>query len=281
MKLKMGCSDFTFPLLPHDQVLALIAMLGFDGVDIGLFEDRSHLQPSKVFPDVPGNARRLRNQLAGQGLVPIDVFLQTALDFVSSASNHPDARVREKSRDSFLKTLEFAAECGGRHLTALPGVAFPQESRADSWRRCCEELGWRCETARAAGLVFAVEAHWGSIASTPQEALSLVQSIPGLTLSLDYTHFTKLGIPDSEIEPLVAFASHFHARGAAPGRLQTPVKENTIDYRRIVRVMKQTGYQGTIGIEYTWNEWEDMNRTDNLSETILLRDLIRDEMARN
>ena len=38
MQLKLACADFTFPLLPHDRVLDLIAMLGFEGVDIGLFE---------------------------------------------------------------------------------------------------------------------------------------------------------------------------------------------------------------------------------------------------
>ena len=43
MKLKLACADFTFPLLAHDRVLDLIAMLEFDDVDIKLFEKRSHL----------------------------------------------------------------------------------------------------------------------------------------------------------------------------------------------------------------------------------------------
>lgn len=49
MQLKLACADFSFPLLSHDGALDLIAMLGFDGVDIGLFEGRSHLWPSRVF----------------------------------------------------------------------------------------------------------------------------------------------------------------------------------------------------------------------------------------
>ena len=93
-------------------------------------------------------------------------------------------------------------------------------------------------------------------------------------MTLDYTHFTKVGIPDAEIEPLIKYASHFHARGAAKNRLQTGLMENTIDYDRVIVVMKETNYTGTIGIEYTWNEWEGCNRTDNVSETILLRDFI-------
>jgi hypothetical protein len=34
MTRRLACADFTFPLLPHENVLKLIAMLGFEGVDI-------------------------------------------------------------------------------------------------------------------------------------------------------------------------------------------------------------------------------------------------------
>ena len=64
MKFKLACADFTFPLLPHDRVLDLIAMLEFDGVDIGLFEGRSHLWPSKVFSSPANSGKALGRQLA-------------------------------------------------------------------------------------------------------------------------------------------------------------------------------------------------------------------------
>jgi len=275
MKLKLACADFTFPLLPHDKVLDLISMLGFEGVDIGLFQDRSHLQPTGMFTDVSKNAHELRGKLGSRGLKPADIFLQTALDFTSVAPNHPDKAVREKSREAFLKAVEFTVECGGKHVSALPGVFFKSESEGDSLKRCHGELAWRCEEAAKSGLVFSVEAHLGSIATTPKAAMALVSNTPGLTLTLDYTHFTKQGVVDAEIEPLIAHASHFHARGAAKDRLQTPVRESAIDYARVVAAMKKTNYQGYVGIEYTWTEWENCDRTDNLSETILLRDLIK------
>ena len=41
-------------------------------------------------------------------------------------------------------------------------------------------------------------------------------------------------VVDAEVEPLVRYASHFHLRGACPGRLQAPLKQNTIDYRRVL-----------------------------------------------
>ncbi len=258
----------------------LISLLGFEGVDIGLFEARSHLQPSGEFRNVRKSARALGRKLADRGLQPADVFLQTAPDFASLAPNHPDPRRRAKARRLFLQTLEYTTECGGKHVSALPGVFFPPEPRPVSFARSCEELAWRCAEARTAGITFSVEPHVGSIVPVPKEALRLVQSTPGLTLTLDYTHFIRRGIAEAEVEPLLVYASHFHARGARKGRLQTSLKRNTIDSARIARRMKRTGYRGYIGIEYVWIDWEHCNEVDNLSETILLRDLIRKAWAR-
>jgi sugar phosphate isomerase/epimerase len=160
-------------------------------------------------------------------------------------------------------------------VSGLPGVTFADESSRDSWQRCCDELDWRVETASAAKLVYSVEAHIGSIVPTPEKALRLVEAVPGLTLTLDYTHFTVPGIPDSRVEPLLPHASHFHVRGARKSRLQSALKDNTIDYARVVRLLKSVGYRGYLGIEYVWIDWQHCNEVDNLSETILWRDWFR------
>lgn len=275
MAYRLACADFTFPLLDHDRVLDLIKLLEFDGVDIGLFEGRSHLWPSKEFANLSASAATLSKKLADRGLKPADIFLQTAPEFVSLAANHPEADRRRQARDMFLRTLEYAAACGSPHVSALPGVNFETESPADSWGRCCDELAWRCEQAKNANLIFGIEAHVGSIAPNPAKALQLVKDVPGLTLTLDYTHFTRDGLPDSEIEPLVAHATHFHVRGARPTRLQCSFKENMIDYARVLKAMQQTGYRGYLGVEYVWIDWEHCNEVDNLSETILFRDFLR------
>jgi sugar phosphate isomerase/epimerase len=275
MELKLACADFTFPLLPHNSVLSLIAMLEFDGVDVGLFQDRSHIQPSTAFADLKKNAKELNSNLKSRGIELADIFLQIDLVFDKVAVNHPDKMVRKETRDLFVKAVEFTYKSGGKHLSILPGVYFSNETREDSFKRCCEELSWRCEKACEAGIVFAVEPHIGYIVPTPEEALLLVESVPGLTLTLDYTHFIRVGITEKRIEPLIKYASHFHARGAAKDRLQTSFKENTINYEYIVNKMKQTNYSGYIGIEYVWQEWENCNKVDNLSETILFRDFMR------
>ena len=280
MALKLACADFTFPLLSHDNSLDLIAMLGFEGVDIGLFEGRSHLWPSRVFADLKASAKALKHKLRARGLELADVFLQTAPDFVSVAPNHPELFIRRQARDWFMQTVEFALACGAKHVSALPGVTFEGEPEADSYERCRDELAWRTQTAASQGITFSIEAHVGSIVPTPTAAARLVQSVPGLTLTLDYTHFTRAGLPDVEIEPLIAHASHFHARGARTGRLQASFRENTIDYERVLDVMRQVGYSGYVGVEYVWIDWEHCNEVDNVSETILMRDFLRKHLGK-
>lgn len=277
-RLKLASADFTFPLLPHDKVLDLIASLEMDGIDIGLFEARSHLWPSREFRNLAKSARTLRRKLDDRGLKPADVFLQMNPDFVPFAINQPDARRRKKARDTFVRTLDYASRLGSPHVTTLPGVYFDSEPQSDSWERSREELAWRAEQAKRDGIIFSIEAHVGSLAPSPQEAERLVTSVPGLTLTLDYTHFTRLGMPDSAIEPLVKYATHFHVRGAREGRLQAPFKENTIDYARVLKVMRASNYKGYLGVEYVWIDWEHCNECDNISETILFRDFLRKAM---
>lgn len=275
MEYRLACADFTFPLLEHEKVLKLIGMLGFEGVDIGLFEERSHLWPSREFAQVERSAQELKRKLDDANLKAADIFLQTAPDFQPYAINHPEAARREKVRDWFLRTLDYAAACGCGHATALPGVHFEDEPYSESYARCQEELVWRVEKAAAQNIIFGVEAHVGSIVPAPEKAEALVKSVPGLTLTLDYTHFTRLGMPDEATEPLISYASHFHARGASTGRLQTSFDKNIINYPRILDVMRSRGYKGWIGVEYVWIDWEHCNECDNLSETIRFRDFLK------
>jgi sugar phosphate isomerase/epimerase len=276
---RLASADFTFPLLPHDKVLDLIVALELEGIDIGLFEGRSHLWPSREFRDLTRSAKALRDKLADRDLAPADVFLQLDPDFVPYAINQPDAGRRQHAREQFLRTLEYASELGSPHVTSLPGVYFEHdETAADSWQRSQNELAWRVEHATKHNLIFSVEAHVGSLAPNPRETERMVCGVPGLTLTLDYTHFTRIGLADTEIEPLVQYASHFHVRGARKDRLQASFKDNTINYANVLRAMRACGYKGYLGIEYVWIDWEHCNESDNLSETILFRDFLRAQM---
>lgn len=277
MKLKLACADFTFPLLGHDDVLTLIAALDVQGVDIGLFEQRSHLQPSDQFKSVGRSAQTLKRKLDARGLKAADIFL-LASDPIEFALNNPQRSRRRKMRDWFERTLEYAAICEARHVTISPGVFFNGHARADSLALAQDELAWRIGQARPYKIIMGVEPHIGSIIPRPATSLRLVEAVPGLTFTLDYAHFAYRAIPAKRAEPLIAHASHFHVRGARKGHIQTSFTDNVIDFSRILRVMQKTGYRGYLGLEYVQMNIWGCDQVDNLSETILYRDYLRSVM---
>lgn len=273
--MKISTCDFTFPKLEWEKTIRLGHDLGAEAIDISLFKDRSHLDTSAVLTQPQEWAARVMKVLHANGVGISDVFGQAGTAAEENALNHRDVGARSRASEFFRRILDFSVACGSPHLSLLPGVHLAQETQEDSLKRAASELAWRVEAARKAGVVLGVEPHLGSVTPTPALAALLVEMCPGLTLTLDYTHFTYEGIPDSEIEPLVQHASHFHARGACKGKMQAAMKENVVDYARVLQKMKKTGYNGFIALEYVWTDWMRCNEVDNLSETIILRDLLQ------
>jgi sugar phosphate isomerase/epimerase len=279
MELKLAVSDYSFPLLEWEQSLRLAHELGMGGVDIGLFHAGSHLRPDKILENPEVSAASVSANLRANQLQAADVFGIPGAGFDQYALNDPDPSSRQKSIEYFHRILEFAVRCGASHLTLLPGVHFPQEQKQDSLKRAAAELEWRAQAAERAGVRFGIEAHLGSIVPTPQEAFRLLELAPTLTLTLDPSHFMRQGISDDLVVPLVSRTSHMHVRGAREGRLQAPLRENAIDFKRYLQSLSRHEYSGWMTVEYTWQEWERCNEVDIVSETILLRNLLR--MAQN
>ena len=273
--MKFSCADFTFPLLPHSKVLQLIHLLGIEAVDLGIFEDRSHHYPSEIAKDPKAHAKRFLGELEQLRMSVADVFVQTGAEPSVAAANTPIGSIRDVNRETMRRMVEFTVALGCRHLTGLPGVRHADASEGDDWQRMCEEAARRVELCRDAGLTYAMEPHVGSITPDPESTLRMIKDVPGLTLTLDYGHFIYQGMSNESVHPLLPYASHFHARGGAKGQLQSTVKDNTIDFDEIVRRFKQAGYDGYTCLEYVYVDWAGCNRTDNVAETLQLRDKLQ------
>ncbi len=273
--MRLACADDTFRLFEHEHVCELIRMLGLDGVDVCVMQSRSAVRPEDVRADPAGWAGRLDERIRGRGLEVADVFVIPWTDFQTMAPNHPDATEREASAALFRDLLELAARLRSPGMTILPGIDWDGETHEESLARSSTELVWRVDEAAARDVRLSIEPHLGSVASTPERALDLLARTPGLELTLDYSHFVYQGIPEGEVEPLAMHARHCHVRGAREGRMQAAVKDSTTDFERMVDALAAAGFDGFLGLEYVWLDWEHCNECDNLSETILLRDRLR------
>jgi sugar phosphate isomerase/epimerase len=273
--MELTCTSFSFPLLSFERALQAIALLDIPRFDVGAHEGASHIQPSDVEANPSYVAARIRRAAETAGLNVSDFFPTFGHGFRDRPVNSPDAAVRAANVGRFRAIVSCARVIGARGVTLLPGVVWDDIGPERSFDLAVEGLRELLPIAHDAGLRLSVEAHLESVAESPTLARQLVESVPGLKLTLDYSHFVAGGYTADDVHPLVPHAGHFHARQAAPGRLQASANDGTLDFHDLVRRLQSVRYDGDLCVEYTWQEWRDCWHQDVVSESVLLRDLLR------
>lgn len=280
--MQLASADFTWPGLRPEFVLDLIAELDLAGVSLASIGGVTARTPEQVAADPERWGERVGEALAARALAPADVFLIPDGALVGMTVNHPDAFERERSDALFGAFLRYARRVGSTGMTILPGMPFGGEAWGRSFARSVDGLRRRLELAREHGLRLSVEPHIastqpyaGSIADTPQRVQELLHAVPGLELTLDYGHFNVQGIPDRDVEPLLAHARHFHMRGGARGLVQTRFEDNVTDFGRVLDVMAAVGYDGWVEFEYVHDARPGCSHCDNLQEVRKFRDFVR------
>lgn len=283
MAVRLASADTGWPGLRPEFVFDLIGELGLSGVLLAFFEGSTARQPAEIAQDPDGWADQIGVELSKRDLEPADVFLIPGGDLQTMTVNHPDLAQRKQSEALFQAFVRFAHRVGSSGVTILPGMIFGGESWETALNRTVTALRRRVEMANKYDLRLCVEPHVssytpfvGCVADTPERVASLIDRVPGLSLALDYGHFMMQGIPDREVEPLLAYARHFHVRGGARGLVQTRLEDNVIDFRRVLDRMAEIGFDGWIHIEYVHDARPGCSQCDNTQETRKFRDLIRE-----
>ena len=279
--MRLSCPDYTWPSLPHAAALDLIKALEFSAVDLGFMAGRSHIRPEAVAADPAAAGERVRGQLEQRGLAVADVFAIPAADFQSRAVNNPDPAARAESLEFFGHAVQFARAVGAPGLTTLPGVVFPGDLLGDALARSADGLRHRVDMAARAGLALSVEPHAESLIDTPDKTRQLLDLVPGLQLTLDHAHYVYGGARQADIDALLGWARHLQCRPGRPGQLQVRVAEDAIDFENVVALLLAQGYEGSLAVEYVWQDWLDCNRIDTVGETALMRDRLRAALSRH
>jgi sugar phosphate isomerase/epimerase len=276
--VELTCTSFSFPLLSFERALQAIALLDIPRYDVGAHEGSSHIQPSEVEADPGRVAARIHHAGAAAGLHAADFFATFGHGFRDRPVNAVERSVREANLTRFRALATCARTIGAKGITLLPGVVWDDLGPERSFDLSVEALTELLAVAHDAGLRLSVEAHLESVAESPQQARRLCEEVPGLKLTLDYSHFVAGGHPVEDVHQLVPLAGHFHARQAGPGKLQAGSKDGVLDFTDIVARLRAAGYGGDLCVEYTWQEWRDCWHQDVVSESIVLRDLLRAAM---
>jgi hydroxypyruvate isomerase len=277
--MKLSCASASFPLLSFEKSLKQVALLDIGYADISAHVAGNHLQPELIEHNPSIVADRVRRAAEAAAVRISDLFPSFGRGFGDRPANTPDPQERAANRKRFAAFAEFCRQVGCPGMTILPGVIYPQLGPDGSFDSAVQGLRELVEIGGAAGLRVSIEAHLESVVEEPERALQLVQAVPGLQFTLDYTHFVAAGVAPERVHPLIQYTGHLHARQGAPGMLQATHDAGTIDYAGIVRRLAAAGYDGFLSIEYTWQEWRGCNRLDVLSESLILRDQLRSYLA--
>lgn len=267
---RFTCTSFSFPLLRLPETARLLAVLEFRHIDLCIAEGDRDVSAHLVEADPEAAAGAHRKACEAAGLSVVDVFCHLGRNAFDRPLNIPEVTQRERNRERFQTYLRYAAALGAEGLTISPGKRW-DEVADGGFDLACRELALYVGWAGDSGLRLSVEPHLDSIAAEPKSAVLLAESVPGLTLTVDYSHFIVQGTDQAAVHPLLRLAGHVHLRQAAPGRLQVGEDEGVIDFDAIIQRLARFGYQGALALEYLWSRWQGMNRVDVVTETLLLR----------
>ena len=255
--IKIAVSTYSYwhfktPKFPVEKVIADAARLGFDGVEI------LHRQ---MDDESPTYVNRLKQAAFRNGLaLPM---LSIHQDFISEK---PEERAQAVAHTN--KCIELAERLGipsirlnsGRwntipsfdDLMKVKGDEPPIKgfTDEDAFKWCIEGIQACLPAAEKAGVLLALENHWGLTTKT-ENLLRIFKSVnsPWLGINLDTGNFAVDPYP--EIEKLAPHASIVQAKTYYGGGEWYTLD---LDYKRIAKTLRSAGFKGWVSLEMEGKE---------------------------
>ena len=243
---------FREPKVTVQEVINHAANLGADGVDV------LHVQMDNETPEY---LTSLRRQAEDNGIELICLSIHQ--DFVD-----PDKAGRDKNIEHTRHCIDIAHDLGisyirlnsGRwntiksfdELMANRGIepVLPGFTEDDGFNWCIESIMECLPAAEKAGVVLALENHWG-LTRTPKGLLRIVNAIdsPWLGVLMDTGNF--LEDPYNKLEQIATQTVFVQAKTYYGGGEWYTLD---LDYPRIAQILKKANYQGYISLEFEGKE---------------------------
>ncbi len=265
--MKLTCASWSFPYCTLKEVAGIANAIGIGAVDVGI--DYKAAIDRKALLKNPETTGRALLDLG----VDLPCFYYRFGDALAER-NIADPATLEHNLYDFKKITQFCTAAGIKTLFILPGVINPGQTVAAALDASARSLNAFQPIALEADLALTIEAHVQSVTESPRLVLELLDQVPGLKLTLDYSHFVCLGYRQEDINPLASHAAHVHLRQARPGELQAKFEQGTINFPALIGTLKDVGYDGYLALENVHQGYMNTLYDDVLTETIRMRDLV-------
>lgn len=233
--MKLACCAFSYRGLLKsgkmtlEQFLDTAVELRFDGVELTQY----------YFPEeTPDYLHHIKREAFVRGL---------EVSGTAVGGNFSDAdEGKRRGQIEHVKDWIAKSEMLGSPVMRVFAGTVPdgvERSSAEQWVR--DALAECAEVGAAHGVVLALENHHG-LTEDAEGTLALVEPLdsPWVGINLDFGNFT--GDIYGQYSRCAPHTVTTHAKGTVP---QGEEREQ-VDYRRVVRIMREAGYRGYISIEY-------------------------------
>ena len=253
--MKLATCNEPWREVPIEEVFWMAADLGFEGVEIAPFTLASHVD------EVSASRRKELVKLAAEAGVAI-VGLHWL--FVSPEGLHittPDAGVRRKTIEYLKSLVDFCGDLGGQVMVSgspQQRNIEPPNTFAEGWKRAREVFASVAPECAQRGVTICLEAlapRETNFIQTLAEAAKLADEVghPNIAVMLDCKAMASMpdGI-EGTIRKFGGRARHFHANESSGKGVGMPLGEGggrNLDFKSILRVLKESGYQGWVSLE--------------------------------
>jgi len=263
--MKLSITSWSFTACSLQEAWGIARAIGVNHMDLGLLHTPA-LDRASVISDPEGAAASVRNL----GVRVSNLYWLFGDSLEERTLSDPSSRAGNAT--DFRAVLAFARALDCPTIFVLPGVYLPGRSIEDLTAASVDSLNELTAMAGEAGIVLTIEPHVGGLLTSPAATLEFIERVPGLKLTLDYSHFACMGFTQHEIDPLARHAAHVHLRQARPGCLQAKWGQGTLDFAGMIATLKSVGYASFLSLEYVHQDYMNTIYDDVLTETIRMRD---------
>ncbi|MER7898252.1 sugar phosphate isomerase/epimerase family protein [Streptomyces sp. NPDC096046] len=253
--LRFGYGTNGLADLRLDDVLALLADLGYDGV--GLTLDHMHLDP--LAPDLAARTSRVAHRLDALGL---GVTIETGARYVLDPRRKhgpslldPDPADRARRVDLLVRAVRVAADLGAHAVHCFSGVVPEGTDTDTAWKRLTGTLTPVLDAACSAGIPLAVEPEPGHLLGTLADFHHLRSTLGdpeplGLTLDIGHCQCLEPLPPADCVRAAAPWLRHVQIEDMRGGvHEHLPFGDGEIDFPPVLAALAATGYQGLTVVE--------------------------------
>ncbi len=223
----VAASSRCFRDLPLDAALARLVDLEYSSVEITIHETEGHLRPSEVLADLERSVQICRQT---HRLMPIAYSVDIEA---------PEQRYYQ----------QFAACCKLAKATKVVTLTVRAAELGTPFNAEVERLRELVKIAAEEGIRIGLLTETGRMTQDPDTAVVLCDSVKGLSITLDPSHYLYGPHQGGNYEQVMDYVCHVRLRDTKTDRLQVRVGQGEVEYGRLVTQLNKFHYHRALCVD--------------------------------